>query len=322
MKKKRNIEEGGGPNWLDTYADMVTLLLTFFVLLFSISTVNAEKWSILVKALSSNSSQANQIVINADKNKESSDDKLVPPAEDNKALLVDDSKENIVPENPESITDFDQLYFYLKKYVEDNNLESDVELFKGEGFTFVTFRNNIFFDGDSSVLRTQSKTILDIFSRALKPINKQISAIRCSGHTARARSATTPNIDWQDWELSALRAAHVVSYISQKNVVDGHKLSSAGYGEHNPIVPHDGTEATRIKNRRVEIYIAQEGAKELTLNEIYDEIDKKVKDKANNPSGQTKASSNSASSAAKATEKATVAKESAKAEDKNKATTN
>ena len=112
------------------------------------------------------------------------------------------------------------------------------------------------------------------------------------------------------------------SYISQKNVVDGHKLSSAGYGEHNPIVPHDGTEATRIKNRRVEIYIAQEGAKELTLNEIYDEIDKKVKDKANNPSGQTKASSNSASSAAKATEKATVAKESAKAEDKNKATTN
>ena len=109
MKKKRNIEEGGGPNWLDTYADMVTLLLTFFVLLFSISTVNAEKWSILVKALSSNSSQANQIVINADKNKESSDDKLVPPAEDNKALLVDDSKENIIPENPESITDFDQL---------------------------------------------------------------------------------------------------------------------------------------------------------------------------------------------------------------------
>ena len=195
-------------------------------------------------------------------------------------------------------------------------------MFKGEGFTFVTFRNNIFFDGDSSVLRTQSKTILDIFSRALKPINKQISTIRCSGHTARARSATTPNIDWQDWELSALRAAHVVSYISQKNVIDGKKLSSAGYGEHNPIVPHDGTEATRIKNRRVEIYIAQEGAKELTLNEIYDEIDKKVKDKANNPSGQTKASSNSASSAAKATEKATVAKESAKAEDKNKATTN
>ena len=42
LKKKRNIEEGGGPNWLDTYADMVTLLLTFFVLLFSISTVNAE----------------------------------------------------------------------------------------------------------------------------------------------------------------------------------------------------------------------------------------------------------------------------------------
>lgn len=266
MKKKRKVEEGGGPNWLDTYADMVTLLLTFFVLLFSMSSVNAEKWEILVKSFQGRSGQQQQIVL------QDKSEVAVNPDEE-----VGDGDNEISqppPKTPEDVTDVESLYVYLSNYIKDNNKQADVEVKKGDGFTFITFRNNIFFDGDSAVLRDEGKEILNILSRGIKPISQKVEVVRCSGHTARARSANSPNIDLLDWELSALRAAHVVSYISQRNVIEKDKLSSVGYGEHHPIVPHDGTEATRIKNRRVEIFISEKDAASISLDEIYKEIEK------------------------------------------------
>ena len=52
----------------------------------------------------------------------------------------------------------------------------------------------------------------------------------------------------------------------------GQKLTSTGHGEFRPIAAHDGTEATRVKNRRVEIYIMKQGSQEISLDEIYEQI--------------------------------------------------
>ena len=310
MRKKKALDEGGGPNWLDTYADMVTLLLTFFVLLFSISSVNAEKWEVLVKSFAGNSGQQKQIVINADQ-KDSEDSGLVPSDDRDGLLSGDNEAQSVVPEKPEDITDFDQLYYYLKKYVEDNNLKADIELQKGDNFTFVTFRNNIFFSGDSAVLRDEGKKVLNVFSRALKPIHDQIGAVRFEGHTARSGSKDDPNNVAVDWQLSSQRAVNVLTYIYGKNVIEPKKLTATGHGEHMPIAPHDGTEATRIKNRRVEIYIARANSSVLSLEEIYKELDK------SSSGGKTattaKAASNTnaaakATAAAKADSVATTAK--------------
>lgn len=297
MRKKKSSDEGGGPNWLDTYADMVTLLLTFFVLLFSISSVNAEKWEILVKSFAGDSGEQKQIVVNADP-KDADQSGLVSSDDRNGLLSGENQADSIVPEKPEDITDFDQLYYYLKKYVEDNNLKSDIELQKGDNFTFVTFRNNIFFSGDSAVLRSEGKKVLDVFSRALKPIHDQIGAVRFEGHTARSGSKDDPNNVEVDWQLSAQRAVNVLTYIYGKNVIEPKKLTATGHGEHDPIVPHDGTEATRIRNRRVEIYIAREGTAELSLSEIYKQIEEN--EKAGKSGGQTSAAAAKATTAAKA----------------------
>ncbi len=259
MARKKPQEEGGGPNWLDTYADMVTLLLTFFVLLFSISSVDAQKWEILVRSFSGEMDSDSQFVI-TDEEKEP-DDGINAGQED---LLPDQ-----LVKNPEDVKQFDDLYKYLQNYIQENDLESDISLYNGDGYTFIIFRNNIFFDGDSSVLKQEGKGILDAFTGAMTNISDQVGKISCEGHTARAADQSTPNSVIADRRLSSDRAVNVLCYIQQKNVLAPEKLVSTGHGEFKPIVPHDGTEATRQKNRRVELCIYEAGKEEASLDEIY-----------------------------------------------------
>ena len=64
MKRKK--KEGGGANWMDTYGDLVTLLLCFFVLLYSISTIDQAKWIQIVKSFNPDAKEVSQIAENPD----------------------------------------------------------------------------------------------------------------------------------------------------------------------------------------------------------------------------------------------------------------
>lgn len=264
MKRKRE-EPSTQYSWMDTYGDMVTLLLTFFVLLYSMSNVDSEKWKNLVEAFANHN--------------QSLSGEFVPIATDN----AQGTLSPVLPDKDKDITEVDQvvefndLYYYLKNYIESNNLQSDISIFNGNKYTFICFNNNIFFDGDSSVLRYQSKEILDIFAEPLKNIADKIGEIRAYGHTARSRDANVPNNQYEDRTLSVMRANNVILYLQVKNIIKPEKMVAEGYGEYRPILPHDGTEATRIKNRRVEIYISKSDNANITLEEIYKDINESKK---------------------------------------------
>ena len=138
-RKKKSAEEGA--SWMDTYGDMVTLLLCFFVLLYSMSTVDAMKWELVVKSFNPNAEKVSQIVIEQDQNEDGME---VPGGTD-------------VP--LDEVEDFEDLYYLLMEAIEQNGLEGDVELHQGEGYTFVNFRDNIFFDGNSAVLKEEGINI-------------------------------------------------------------------------------------------------------------------------------------------------------------------
>jgi len=153
-------------------------------------------------------------------------------------------------------------------------LGSTVQVYDGDGYVFITFQNSVFFDGDSSVLKQQGKEVLNYLATGIQYIPDQIGEMRIMGHTAQT---------WEDVQqiesavifdrqLSVDRATQVLLYIQFKNVIDPSKLVAEGYGQYRPAVPHDGTEATRTKNRRVEIYIVEAGADELSLDQIYDQM--------------------------------------------------
>lgn len=246
--KKRKSGGGGGANWMDTYGDLVTLLLCFFVLLYSISTLDQAKWIQVVKSFNPDAKDVSQIA--EDPNIDANDE---------------------VPGGVEADA-FDDLFESLKKAVEEANLTSEVELFKGNGYTFITFRDNVFFDGDSSVIKTEGSEILGQFASILSEVSDSVKEIQILGHTTQA-DPNVPNNPENDRVLSAERAARVAAFIQQRTQVPPERIVPLGYGQWRPIAPFDTAE-NRAKNRRVELLITKSDAVEHTLEEYYQEMNR------------------------------------------------
>lgn len=243
-KRNKSPEETG--SWMDTYGDMVTLLLCFFVLLYSISTIDQAKWVQIVQSFN-------------------------PEAVEEAQQSLEEGASGSSAENV-NLNSFDNLYEQLKASVDAAGLSSEVELYKGDGYTFITFRNSVFFDGDSSVIREEGKVILDQFSAIVSGVSEEIKEIQVLGHTTQ-EDPNSPNNPEVDRMLSAERSARVVAYVQQRTNISPDKLVSVGYGQYRPIAPFD-TEENRAKNRRVEIIITKSDAVQRSLEEYYAEINR------------------------------------------------
>lgn len=260
MGRRKKPPEGGA-SWMDTYGDMVTLLLCFFVLLHSMSSMDAAKWEILVKSFNPKAAEVSQIVMN-------------------ETETEGDTEVSGSAKKPlDQVENFDDLYYALAEYVQENSLSGDVEVSKGDGFTFITFRNDIFFDGDSYVLKDNGKAVLNDLSVALGKTNDSIAEIQVLGHTSQAKPNEANEVV-SDRFLSSNRATVVLVYLQQKNVVDPEKLVSSGYGQFRPISPFDTTEH-RAKNRRVEILITKSDGVVRSLDEYYKQAVPVTTDAAN-----------------------------------------
>lgn len=253
MKRKQHNDVEEGADWMSTYGDMVTLLLCFFVLLYSISTVDQVKWDNLVKSMNPEATKASQIV-----NEES-------------AKATKNLPENVAGENRTKVDKkFDEMYDNLLKIKDKAGEAADIDVAKGDGYQFITFKDKVFFDGDSSVLRDDGKLVLDQFAQAIAPAAQAIKEIQVLGHTTQA-DPNVPNEVVSDRVLSADRSAEVVAYIQQKNIIDPAKLVGASYGQFRPIDTFK-TEEGRARNRRVEILITKTGSVERSLDEYYSQI--------------------------------------------------
>ncbi len=249
MKKKNKVE--GGADWMGTYGDMVTLLLCFFVLLYSISSVDQTKWENLVKSMNPEAAEVSQIVTDE--------------------LSDSQGTNNIAGGNEADIDEqFDEMYDNLIDLKEQNPNLSEVEITKGDGYQFISFSDSVFFNADSYVLLDEGKTVLDAFSGVFSESSEAIAEIQVLGHTSQA-TPDIPNEVMTDRLLSASRSAVVVAYIQEKSIIDPERLVSLGYGQFRPIASFD-TREDRALNRRVEIMITQTGAEIQTLEEYYDQI--------------------------------------------------
>lgn len=277
--KKRNKAPEEGASWMDTYGDMVTLLLCFFVLLYSISSVDQVKWENLVKSLNPDAAKEVSQLVTTDDIKPGDDDvpgsTELPKDVDREEIYEDDLKDpksdKLREEEMQKIDEqFDQLYEDLQQLKELASNAAEVEIAKGDGYTFITFRDKVFFDGDNWVMRDDGKKMMDQFAKIIKPGADSIEQIQIIGHTSQGEPDKKNNIN-TDRELSAMRSAVVTAYLQKKNVIDPAKLFSSAYGQHRPIASFK-TAADRAKNRRVEILISKTGKVEQSLDDYYKQV--------------------------------------------------
>ncbi|MDE7400080.1 MAG: OmpA family protein [Oscillospiraceae bacterium] len=233
--KKGNDNVG---DWLNTYADMVTLLLTFFVLLFACSNLDETKMQYILQAFQSRGKYVNPYVSEHD-----------PSAEANGGTT--DNTTNIGGEGsmPQS---FEELYQYLSDYIENNNLSDNVSVEQGAAHITIRFDDSVFFDGNSYILKPEGRAILDGISPGIKAIQQSIYTATISGHTSYTGLIRDSVIN--DWWLSSERALSVANYLNDRRHVtldeNKYRIHGAGYAE--PIAPNDTLEGQQ-KNRRVEI---------------------------------------------------------------------
>ena len=177
--KKKSGGGGGGANWMDTYGDMVTLLLCFFVLLYSMSTISEDKWKAIVQSFNPNSIEAPTMIDGGNEGP------LADPVDEGSGLDKGNQPE-ITPEDVEAA--LEALFEALQSMSQDSGAAEAIEVTRGDGYVFVSFADAVFFDGDSAVLRPDGQAILDMVIEALNPAVPYIDELRVMGHTA----PTTP----------------------------------------------------------------------------------------------------------------------------------
>lgn len=213
--------------WLLTYADMITLLLALFIILFSISTISRVKYQALARDISGGFK--GEYAINNPPNGGTTSDRAGTPGD----------------------ADLKQIQQQVKRFIETNKLQSKVQTrIDKRGLVITLLTDKALYDSGSADLRPETKRILDEINAAALKKNK--NDIRIEGNTDNVPIATSSYPT--NWELSAARATGVTRYLVEHDGLDPTRVSLAGYGQFRPARPNDN-EIHRQSNRRVDIVI-------------------------------------------------------------------
>jgi chemotaxis protein MotB len=224
-RKKPGEQPPGCPAWMVTYGDMVTLVLTFFVLMFAFSTVDTLKYKQIVNSLRG-------------------------AMGGNIGVLQDGTTLDMISEvTSTGSPSYDKVLKQLQMILDRQDMQDKVELRQNGRNIIVSFKEKLFFlIGSADIL----KEALPILNEVGVVIREQQLAIRVEGHTCDI-PIRTPKFP-SNWELSAIRAVNVSKYLIEKAGINPKKVSVAGYGQYRPMVPNTSKES-RARNRRVDIVI-------------------------------------------------------------------
>lgn len=257
MAKKRQEDPPKGlAPWMATFSDLMNLLLCFFVLLFSMSTIDAEKFKQLAASLASsfsilpNGASAigdGVLVSNGVSQLNELAEYVNNMGYESEEQEQDDAIEEV---KQEQLAETEKIAEQVQELLEANNMAEQVDVeFNGQ-YVSLTLNGALLFDSGSAEVKEESKPILDKVAMILTKYKDH--TIEIEGHTDNVPIHTVKYKD--NNELSSFRALSVFNYLLEVSDLDPATLKHSGRGEYVPVADNTTAEG-RMRNRRVEIKI-------------------------------------------------------------------
>jgi chemotaxis protein MotB len=240
-KKQKHEEEHVDESWLLPYADLLTLLLALFIVLFAMSSVDAQKFQMLARAFNSTFTGGTGVL------------EYPSPIPDGEMEKLDQEKEKKPEKEKQKTLEQEKLKEIQKKvnaYIAANSLETQLKTTLTDEGLLITILNDIFFDSGNSSIRKKDEQLAKEISKLL--VMNPPRNIIVSGHTD---NVPIQNAEFEsNWHLSVMRAVNFMKLLLENGQLDPRAFSAKGFGEYNPVADNK-TKEGRQKNRRVEILI-------------------------------------------------------------------
>ena len=272
-QRKEDAPPPGSPAWMSTFGDLMNLLLCFFVLLFSMSTVDAQKFEMIVASfsetfsifqagataigegvlISNGVSQLNELdeyINSTGKTQENEDveasglDSADNPSQ---AEMIEQAEQQL---QAAGLAESEELAEKIEEAVEESNMQEQVDIEFTSQYVQLTLKGALLFDSGKAEIRTEA---LPVVAKAAVILERYAeSIIEVEGHTDNVpiHSDKFANNN----ELSSARALAVFDYLVENTSLDPGMIKHSGRGEYVPVADNS-TEEGRAKNRRVEIRI-------------------------------------------------------------------
>ena len=267
-KRKPEDPPAGSPAWMATFSDLMNLLLCFFVMLFSMSSIDANKWNEMAAAMSNSTfsifnagstaigegilisngvSQLNDLdeyISNAGRNADNETDSENYEKYDSAQALEEALNEKNLQSNEE-------MSEVVQEALNEDSLADQVNVSFTAQYVQLSMKGALLFDSGSASLKDQSRDVLDKVGVILERYGSE-AVIEIEGHTDNVPISSAKYADNE--ELSSARALSVFYYLVENTTLDPSNLRHAGMGDRTPVADNS-TEEGRSKNRRVEIRI-------------------------------------------------------------------
>ncbi len=217
--------------WLITYADLITLLLAFFIVLWSIGQADIAKFEAIRNSLAK--------AFNVG----------VSDATEGTSPIFDGGS-NFDPQPFGAVAnDLEQIEKEFGAFAEKNGLTEKIKIRSDKDQIVISLADNLLFDSASAALKPEAFFVLDEAAKIITSLDNQI---RVEGHTDSIALNTGEFAS--NWELSSARATEVLRYLVDRGGINPDRIFAAGYAEYRP-VENNGTPQGRAANRRADIVI-------------------------------------------------------------------
>ncbi|MEB3101890.1 flagellar motor protein MotB [Ferviditalea candida] len=248
MKKRRkpHNEEHADETWLIPYADLLTLLLALFIVLFATSKIDLKKFDEMMISFNSVLSGGTGLFEKST---------VVPIGTDTAQKAKIEVKDNTLRKEQaeklqKEMQDLQNLKKKIDAYIDKNGLNSQLQTTLNSQQLVLKISDNALFPSGSANVKPEAQKLASNISVLLEQYPQY--EVIVSGHTDN-RPIHTAEFE-SNWDLSTARALNFMKILIQDNNLDKKRFSAVGYGEFRPVESND-TEEGRAKNRRVEVSI-------------------------------------------------------------------